>query len=63
LSGTSRRGAPEKNSKAATWAATHDVASIDSTGRTNMCRQQANTITNAHTRRTRCTSGSSHEPR
>lgn len=33
------------------------------TGRTNMCRQHANTITNAHTRRARCVTGSTHGPK
>ena len=60
---TSRRGQPPKNSHAATCAATHEVWSMLSTGRTNMCREQASTITNAHTRRIRLASGSTHRPR
>src|SRR3954471_20416783 len=53
LSGTSRAGTPAKNSNAATWHATQVRWFIDSTGRTNACREQARTITKAHTRRAR----------
>ena len=40
---------------------THPV--IEVTGRTNMCREQASTMTKAHTRRTLSATGSSQEPR
>lgn len=62
LSGTNRRGAPPKKLNAATCEDTHDAASIDNTGRTNICREHANTITNAHTRRARCVTGSNQVP-
>jgi hypothetical protein len=51
LSVTSRRGAPPKNPSAATCASTQTLSGIASTGRTNRCREQLSTITNAHTRR------------
>jgi len=60
---TSRSGTPPKNSHAAMCAATQEVASMRSTGRTNMCREQASTITNACTRRSRPPTGSTQLPR
>jgi hypothetical protein len=60
---TSRSGTDPKYSQPARCAATHEVWSIVSTGRTNMCREQASTTTKAHTRRIRLASGSSHRPR
>ena len=63
FSETSRSATPPKNSQAATCAATHEDWSKLSTGRTNMCRQQASTITNACTRRSRPPTGSTQLPR
>jgi hypothetical protein len=49
FSGTSRAGTPPKNSNAPTCAAHQEVWSIRRTGRTNIIREHANTITNACT--------------
>jgi hypothetical protein len=62
FSGTSRPGTPPKNSNAATWHSVHARWSIRSTVRTNMCREQASTITNAHTARSFPLTGSSQRP-
>ena len=62
-SGTRRAGTPPKNSNAATCVSAHDTAFRQNTGRTNMWRLHANTITNAHTRRRRSVAGSSHDPK
>jgi hypothetical protein len=53
---------PPKNSNAATWHSVHARWSIFSTGRTNMCREQASTITNAQTVRSFPDTGSSQRP-
>jgi hypothetical protein len=63
LSVTSRRGAPPKKQSAATCASIHVASGIATTGRTNRCREQASTITNAHTRRALPVAGSVHCPR
>ncbi len=60
---TVRRGTPSKKVKAATCAALQASASSRSTGRTNMYRDQARTMTKAHTRRMRPACGSSQRPR
>ncbi|COW86572.1 Uncharacterised protein [Mycobacterium tuberculosis] len=62
LSHTSRAGTPSKNSNAATWQAHQAVWSIRMTGRTNRCRENASTITNAHTATRRAVAGSNHMP-
>jgi hypothetical protein len=62
LSGTSRAGTPPKNANASTWHPVQARWSIFSTGRTNMCREQASTITNAQTVRSFPVTGSSHRP-
>ena len=61
-SGTILAGAPPKNANASTCAAVHDAWSIVRTGRTNMCREHANTITNAWTVDRFPVSGSVHIP-
>jgi len=63
LSDTSRRGTPPKNANASTWATTQASWSMRTTGRTNMCREQARTITNAQILRTRPVAGSAHDPK
>jgi hypothetical protein len=62
LSGTNRAGTPPKNANASTCAAVHSCWSMSRVGRTNMCREQHSTITNAHTVRRRPVAGSSHIP-
>jgi hypothetical protein len=47
LSGTSRAGTPPKKANAFTWHSLHACWSSRITGCTNMCREQASTITNA----------------
>ena len=59
---TSLAGTPPKNSNAATWHSLHVRWSIFSTGRTNMRREQASTITNAQTVRSRPVTGSRQRP-
>jgi hypothetical protein len=54
---------PRRRRRPPRWAATHDEASIEVTGRTNMCLEHASTMTKAHTRRTLPMAGSSHEPK
>lgn len=63
LSLTSRRGVPPKNANASRWATTQPSWSMRTTGRTNMCREQARTITNAQIRRTPPVTGSAHDPK
>ncbi len=55
--GSRRRTPTPPRGRPPTCAATHELWSMRSTGRTTMCRDQASTITNAHTRRTRSASG------
>ena len=62
LSGTSLAGTPPKNANPATCAAVHEAWSIVKTGRTNMYREQARTIANAHTVRRNPVPGSVHIP-
>ena len=62
LSGTSRAGTAPKNSNAFTWHSVHACWSSLSTGRTNMCREQASTIANAQTTSRFPVAGSSHLP-
>jgi Transposase DDE domain group 1 len=59
---TSLAGTPPKNANASTCAAVHSRCPINRVGRTNMCREHASTITNAHTVRRRPLPGSSHIP-
>lgn len=62
LSGTIRAGTPSKKPNAATCASVQACWSIFSTGYTNMCREQASTITNAHTVTRLPVRGSTHMP-
>jgi hypothetical protein len=62
LSGTSRAGTPPKNSNAAAWHSVQARWSILATGRTNMCREQHKTITNAQMVRSLPVAGSSQRP-
>ena len=62
LSGTRRAGTPPKNANASTWHSVQARWSIFITGRTNMCREQASTITNAQTVRSFPDDGSSQRP-
>ena len=62
LSGTSRRGAPPKNSNAATCASIQARWVMLTVGRTNRCREYGSTIENAHIRRRRPVDGSGHSP-
>ena len=57
------RGAPPKNSNAATCASVHARWVMLTTGRTNRYREYGSTIENAHTRRRRPDCGSGHSPR
>jgi hypothetical protein len=62
LSGTSRAGTPPKKANAATWHSLQACWSSRITGRTNMCREHASTITNAHTVTSFPAAGSSQRP-
>ena len=60
---TRRAGTPPKNANASTWQRVQASWSIRSTGRTNMYREHANTITNACTVCLRPVAGSVHTPK
>ena len=61
-SGTILAGTPPKNANASTCAAVHAAWSMLNTGRTNMYREHARTIANAHTVRRSPVPGSVHIP-
>jgi hypothetical protein len=62
LSGTNLAGQPPKNANASTWLAVQDAWSMLTTGRTNMCRECDNTITNAQILCERPVRGSVQDP-